>query len=104
MIDLTPLLQAIIGMCAAVITAYTIPWIKEQAGLAKTRRLYDAAAIAVRAAEQIYGSGSGEKKMKYVMDYLEQHGFRLSVEELRNALEAAVHEMNAAVYGTKETA
>ncbi|MBP5719334.1 MAG: holin [Abditibacteriota bacterium] len=98
MVDITPILQAVIALCTTVVTAYAIPWIKAKAGQAKTERLYNAAKIAVRAAEQIYREGEGKEKMKYVMEHLNKHGFRLSPEELRNSLEAAVLELNAEIY------
>lgn len=97
MLDLTPLLQAIIGLCAAAITLYAIPWLKQKAGQERTQRLYNLAKIAVSAAEQMYGPETGKEKAEYVMDYLRKHGFNVSVEELRGALEAAVYEMNAAI-------
>lgn len=97
-IDITPILQAVIALCATFVTVYAIPWIRAKAGQAQTEQLYTAAGIAVRAAEQMYGAGVGKDKADYVMNYLKQHGFHLSPEELRNALEAAVLEMNAEIY------
>ena len=94
MIDLTPILQAIIGLCAALITVYFIPWLKEKAGQEKTARLMRMTEIAVRAAEQMY-EASGDK-LNYVLQYLAQHGFTLSADELRAAVEAAVYDMNQA--------
>lgn len=97
MIDLTPILQALIGLCAALVTVYLIPWLKEKAGRERLEKLYRLAGVAVQAAEQIYGGGTGKEKRDYVLAYLRAHGFNLSVDELRTALEAAVHQMNAAI-------
>ena len=97
MIDLTLIIQALIGLCATLITAYLIPWLKEKAGREKLEKLYRLAGIAVQAAEQLYGGGTGDEKREYVLDYLRAHGFDLSTEELRTALEAAVHQMDEAI-------
>lgn len=94
-INLTPLLQAVIGLCAAMITRYLIPWIKARTGQERTWRLCQAATIAVQAAEQFCKGGSSEK-LNYALGYLREHGFDLSPDELRAAVESAVFEMNRA--------
>ncbi len=94
MIDLTPIMQAVIGLCAALITAYFIPWLKAKAGQAKTERLFRMTEIAVRAAEEMFET-SGEKR-DYVLKYFAERGFTLPADELRATLEAAVYEMNQA--------
>lgn len=94
-INLTPILQAVIGLCAALITRYLIPWIKDRAGQERTWRLCQAATIAVQAAEQFSKSGRTDK-LNYALDYLRKRGFDLSPDELRAAVESAVFEMNRA--------
>lgn len=94
-INLTPVLQAVISLCAALITAFLIPWLKAKAGQERTERLFKMTGIAVRAAEQMYET-SGEK-LNYVLKYLKERGFDVSPDELRATVEAAVYEMNNAV-------
>ncbi len=96
-VDLTPVLQAVIGLCAALITWRVIPWIKEKAGKERVERLLKITGIAVRAAEEMFQeSKSGAAKLDYVLKYLKERGFTLSADELRATVEAAVYEMNQA--------
>ena len=54
--------------------------------------------IAVAAAEQIYvGSGRGEEKKAYVIDWLRSHGITVDEEKLDALIEAAVYELNQGV-------
>ena len=50
--------------------------------------------IAVTAAEQIYtGSGNGEAKKAYVLNWLREHGITVDDEKLDALIEAAVYEL-----------
>lgn len=93
-INLTPLLQLVISVCAGLVTRYVIPWIQEKAGRERTEKLYRLASIGVRAAEQLYGAGTGREKAEYVRRFLSDRGFTVSADEIRAAIEAAVYEMN----------
>lgn len=54
--------------------------------------------IAVTAAEQIYrGSGRGEEKKAYVLNWLAEHGITLDEERIDALIEAAVYELNHGV-------
>ena len=98
-IDLTPIIQAIIALIAALITAKVIPWIK--AKTTREQQQYLAATIKtlVFAAEQIYGAGCGAEKFSYVVENLEKKGF--TVDE--NEIEAAIKENLEALHTYKET-
>lgn len=51
--------------------------------------------IAVSAAEQIYvGSGRGEEKKAYVLEWLRAHGVTVDDEKLDAMIEAAVYELS----------
>lgn len=96
-IDLTPILQAVICLCSALITWRVIPWFKEKAGRERVERLLKITGIAVRAAEEMFRENkSGAEKLDYVLKYLQQRGFTLSADELRATVEAAVYELNRA--------
>lgn len=90
-IDLTPILQAIIALLATIITVKVIPWIKSKTTTQQQILLEATVDILVRAAEQIYGAGTGPEKMQYVKDELELRGFTVDVA----AIEAAVRELTA---------
>lgn len=87
-INLTPILEAVIGLLAAVITYWLIPWIKSKTSESQQALLAAMIRSAVYAAEQIIGSGNGPAKMEYVRRWLEDHGIDVETEEI----EAAVYE------------
>lgn len=94
MIDLTPLLQAVIALLAALITAYVVPYVKSKTSAQQLERMQSWARIAVKAAEQLYtDSGQGEKKKAYVLSFLNQHGFNLDMATLDALIESAVNSL-----------
>ena len=95
MTDLTPIVNAVIALIAAIITTFLIPWIKSKIDAAKLAQIVEWVGIAVRAAEQIYNeSGMGEKKKQYVLDFLASKGFTLDPDSINAMIEAAVKELN----------
>jgi len=87
-INLTPILQAVIGLLAALITYRLIPWIKARTTAAQQEQIKAAVKIAVFAAEQIYGAGKGEEKLDYAVAWLHDHGYDVS----RAEIEACVYD------------
>ena len=85
-IDLTPLLQALLGLLAAIVTGLVIPWIKARTTEQQQILLSSTVAILVNAAEQLYGAGKGAEKLDYVKAELEKRGFTVDTA----AIEAAV--------------
>lgn len=95
MTDLTPIVNAVITLIAAIVTTFLIPWIKSKIDAAKLAQIVEWVGIAVRAAEQIYNeSGMGEKKKQYVLDFLADKGFTLDPKSINAMIEAAVKELN----------
>ena len=99
MIDLTPILQAVIGLLAALVTYKLIPWIKAKTTAEQQAMLKATVKTLVFAAEQIYGAGHGEEKLGYVAKHLEQKGYTVNTEEIeatvREYLNADKKEANA---------
>lgn len=93
MIDLTPLLQAIIALVASLITIYLIPWLKSRTSYEQQAQISAAVHIAVYAAEKLYGAGRGDEKFAYALEYLKAHGFDLDAETLKGQINAAIKEM-----------
>lgn len=93
-IDLTPILQAVIMLLAALVTYRLVPWIKSRTTLHTQAALAAAVRVAVFAAEQIYGAGAGKTKLDYVINILRAEGFDLDVDVLRAYIEDMVHSMN----------
>lgn len=99
LIDLTPLFNAIIAILAAVITPRLVRWLNAKASAEELEHLYDWVKIAVAAAEQIYPRSAAESKKKYVLAFLEDHSFSVDTEAIDRAIEAAVLELHAGLYG-----
>ena len=71
MIDLTNIIQALILLGVAFCSAFVIPWIRSKTTQAK-------------------GQGKGAEKKKYVIQWLEDHGFCIEETQLEVMLESAV--------------
>lgn len=88
-IDLTEIITAVLGLCFSFVTVYVVPWLKAKLGTAKLERLERYVQVAVKAAEQLYGSGEGAAKLAYVETYLEDKGLEVD----RAVIEAKVREL-----------
>ena len=103
MIDITPIVEGIIGLVVAIISAIIIPKIRVWVNNNLTVKQIDIIKIivqsAVQAAEQIYARSekAGSSKKKYVMEYakskLAEIGLTINDKELEVYLEQAVLEL-----------
>lgn len=95
MFDITPIIEAVAALIAVIITAVVIPYIKSKTTTQQQAQINAWVKIAVAAAEQIYkGSGRGEEKKEYVINWLEDRGFTLDEDEVDALIESAVYELN----------
>ena len=94
------ILKIVVSVCAALITAYAIPYIKTVSSDKKYKNLVDMVTVAVLAAEQTIGAGQGAAKKSEVIDFvtrwMEDHGIYISQEQLSQLIEAAVYQMKEA--------
>ena len=88
-INLTPLFRAVIRFLAALVTYKLIPWIQARTTAQQQELLQAAVSVAVYAAEQLYGEGSGKEKLMHVKGQLAKKGYHVDVDEI----EAAVREL-----------
>lgn len=89
--DITPVVNALILLLSAVVTAFIIPWIRSRTGNEQLQQLSIWTSAAVEAAEQIYtGSGRGEEKKTYVLDFLTSKGLTADLDSIDAMIEAAV--------------
>lgn len=102
MTDITPIIQAVVTLAVALITAFVIPWLKNKIGAQNMDEFMRWVQIAVAAAEQLYDSTDGDEKKAYVVNFLASKGFKVDTEELDNAIEAAVLELHNALYNNVE--
>lgn len=93
--NITPIVEAVAALIAALITAVVVPYIKSRTTTNQQQQINAWVRIAVTAAEQIYaGSGRGEEKKAYVIDWLRKHGVTVDESKLDALIEAAVFELN----------
>lgn len=96
-IDYTELLQAIIALLATLITTFLIPFIKKKLTVEKTEELRKWVGIAVKAAEQLYGSKTGTEKKEYVVAFLASKGILFDVDEVNAMIEAEVYKITQGI-------
>ncbi len=99
MTDITPIIEAVFALVGVVITAVIIPYIRSHTTAQQRAELNAWVKIAVSAAEQLYkGSGRGNEKKAYVLEWLNKHGVTMDETKLDALIEAAVHELNSGVF------
>ena len=101
-IDYTELLQAIIALLATIITTFLIPFIKKKLSAEKVEELRKWVGVAVKAAEQLYGSKTGQQKKDYVVAFLLPKGIVFDTEEVNAMIEAEVYKLTQGDAGTSE--
>jgi LL-H family phage holin len=95
LIDITPIINAVVALIAAAVSAFLIPWIKSKLTAQQRNELVAWAKIGVAAAEQVYtGSGRGAEKKQYVLDFLASKGLTIDEDSVNAAIEAAVKQLN----------
>ena len=106
MYDITPIIEAVAALIAALITAFLVPYIKSKTTAEQQKEINAWVKIAVAAAEQIYtGSGRGEEKKAYVLNWLAEEKSYVNygiyaylvnnLDQIDALIEAAVYELNS---------
>lgn len=97
MIDLTPIINAVIALIAALIAWYVIPWLHRHTTEKEREELLRWASVAVKAAEQLHKQTDSLERKSYVQNFLAAKGFDIDDAAVDAAIEAAVLELNQAV-------
>lgn len=85
--NITPILNAIIELLAALVMCLLIPWIRAHTTNEQQATVRALIRSGVYAAEQLYqGEGRGADKLEYVVKYLADNGYEVN----RAEIEAAV--------------
>lgn len=96
-VDLTQIIVAILTLVISAVSAFLIPYIKTKVSAEQFATIKLWVQVAVQAAEMLYvGSGRGEEKKQYVIEFLKSKGFTLNAEEIENLIESAVLELKQA--------
>ena len=90
MIDLTPVLQAVITLAAALITYRLVPWLKARMTETQYSQMLSVVDTLVYAADKLYRTGKIQDKLDYVQNQLIERGYEID----RAAIEAAVTELD----------
>jgi len=97
MIDLTPIINAVIAVLCALALRYAVPWIKEHTTSTEREDMLVWAEIAVQAAQQLYYQQDGAARKEYAQFIMMQHGFDINEPEVDAAIEAAVLALHQAM-------
>lgn len=98
MIDITPIIQAVITLIAVIITVVVIPYIRKKYTQTQLEEIDKWVKIAVGAAEQLLKGidPDGTKRKAYVVDFLGSKGLTADMDAINTMIEAAVLEINLA--------
>lgn len=92
--NITPIIEAVIALAGVIVSCVLIPYIKSKTTAEQQKEINAWVKIAVSAAEQIYkGSGRGEEKKAYVIQWLREHGVTVDEAKLDALIESAVYEL-----------
>ena len=92
MMDITPILTAVIGLLGTVITIVIIPWIKSKTTENEQAIISSIARTAVYAAQQMLISNADKKKyaIEYISKALESRNISITLDEVSAAIEAEI--------------
>ena len=106
MINLDPVIVAVITLAGAVLTAVIVPLIRRKMSDERWQTVTQYAVSVVQAAEIIFGAGHGKEKLHYAVERLEKYcqekGMILDAGKIKNAVEAAWKAMKLDIYHPKK--
>lgn len=91
--DITNIIECAIALLSALVSAFLIPYIKNQLSENKRARLIFWIKTAVEAAEQLFGSKTGQKKKEYVAAFLLSKGIVVDIDEVTALIESEVYKL-----------
>ncbi len=98
--DFTVIIEFVIAILSAAVTTVLIPYLKQRLSEEKQKKLMFWVQTAVKAAEQIYGSKTGQKKKEYVVAFLLSKGIVFDVDEVTALIESEVYKLTETVDNT----
>ena len=91
--DITAIIECVIALIGALVSAFLIPYLKAQMTQDKRARLSFWLKVAVEAAEQLFGSKTGQQKRDYVITFLLSKGLVFDVDEVTALIESEVYKL-----------
>ena len=92
-IDLTQIILAVITLLFGLLMKYIIPQAKSKMSSDQYELFKAAVKTAVYAAEQLYGSKQGQRKLQYVIDLLFKEGYIIDKEKVEDSTRALIEAM-----------
>ena len=99
MIDLTNIVEAVIALAVAIVTAFVIPWIAGKTNAQDREELLKWVDIAVAAAQQLFHQMNGAQRLDYALGILAQRGYDVDDNAVLSAVEAAVLKLHRQLEG-----
>ena len=93
--DYTFIFEFIITVLSAVVTGFVIPVLKRKLTEEKQNELLYWVQVAVKAAEQLFGSKTGQQKKEYVVSFLLSKGIVFNVDEVTSMIESEVYKLTS---------
>lgn len=94
-INLSPIMNALLALFAALVTAVIIPWVKAKIGNEKFVSLKAWVAVAVSAAEKLFDySQAGSEKKAYVKQFIKNLGLDVDEDALDSLIESQVYKLS----------
>lgn len=100
MTNLTPILEAVIALAVAIITAFVLPWLRSKTTAEQREDLLRWVDIAVAAAQQLYHHMDGRTRLDHALSVLAANGFNVNDTAVIDAVEAAVLKLHQQLEGT----
>lgn len=97
MVDLTPVVEAVITVVAVVCTTFVVPYLKKKISAQNLEELEKWVAIAVKMAEQMAKSGiiDRDERKQAALDFLASRGYSLDDDRIEALLESVVNDLPA---------
>ena len=87
------ILNAAVSLICVLILTVCVPLLKARLGEARFQALQNRIAVCVAAAEQLFGSGEGQKKKDYVLSTLLERGLVKDVNDVTALMESEVYRL-----------
>lgn len=92
------ILKIVVSVCAALVTAFVVPYLKTLRNDARYAQMIDMIQVAVTAAEQTMQGGAVKKEyvVEFVRDWLAKQGVEIEYSQLDALIESAVYAVKEA--------
>lgn len=95
-LDITDIIEAAVVLISALVTTFLLPFLKQRLSDEKRQKLIFWVETAVKAAEQLYGSKTGQQKKDYVVAFLLSKGIVADIDEVTALIESEVYKLTKA--------